>query len=163
MSNLWYIWLILGAIFILAEMFSTGFVLLWFGVGAIIAGLLALTGLVGLPFQIVVFLTVSILLAVASRTIFENIFKFDSPGGGLKSGIDSLPGRIGVVVTSSNGPRGEGEVRVFGSIWRAFPSEGEDALTEGQQVQIDRVDGVAVYVRHVDQLPSWRAANQLNE
>ena len=163
MSNFWYVWLILGAIFILAEMFTTGFVLLWFGVGAIIAGLLALTGLISLPFQIVVFLTASILLAVASRTIFENIFKFDSPGGGLKSGVDSLPGRIGVVVTSSNGPRGEGEVRVFGSIWRAFPSEGEDVLTEGQQVQIDRVDGVTVYVRPVDQLPSWRAANQVGE
>ncbi|HKG23164.1 MAG TPA: NfeD family protein [Blastocatellia bacterium] len=163
MSNLWYIWLILGALFILAEMFTTGFVLLWFGVGALVAGIFALTGLVGLPFQIIIFLAVSIILAVASRTIFEDIFKLGSPGSGLKSGIDSLPGRIGVVITSSSGPRREAEVRVFGSIWRAFPAEGEDALSEGQQVQIERVDGVSVYVRHVDQLPSWRAANQLTE
>ncbi|HYP26061.1 MAG TPA: NfeD family protein [Blastocatellia bacterium] len=163
MSNLWYIWLILGALFILAEMFTTGFVLMWFGVGALVAGLLALSGLVGLPFQIVVFLVVSIALAVASRTIFERFFPLGSSGSELKTGIDSLPGRIGVVVTSSAGPRKEGEVRVFGSIWRAFPAEGEDALSEGEQVRIDRVDGVSVYVRHVDQLPSWRAEKQLTE
>jgi membrane protein implicated in regulation of membrane protease activity len=163
MEDMWYIWLILGALFIVAEMFTSGFVLFWFGIGALVAALLALTGMVGLPLQVIVFLAVSVALTIASRTIFENIFLRSSPGRALKMGIDSLPGRIGVVVSSSEGPTREGAVRVFGSTWRAFPAEGEDALSEGEQVQVDRVEGASIYVRRVDGEPSWRAARRLTE
>jgi membrane protein implicated in regulation of membrane protease activity len=53
---------------------------MWFGVGAIVAALLALTGIVGLPLQIVIFFAVSIALTIASRTIFERFFIASSPG-----------------------------------------------------------------------------------
>ena len=154
---IWYIWLILAAIFIVAEMFTTGFVLLWFGIGALVAALLALTGLVGLPLQILAFLVVSVALTIASRTIFERFLLKGSPGRELKTGVDTLPGRIGVVVEPSKGAMKEAAVRVFASTWRAFPSEGEDPLKEGEQVEIERVDGATVYVRRVDSEPSWRA------
>jgi membrane protein implicated in regulation of membrane protease activity len=163
MSDYWYIWLILGAIFIVAEIFTPGFVLLWFGVGAIVAALLALTGLVGLPLQVIIFLAVSIALTIASRTIFERVFMRGSPGRDLKSGIDSLPGRLALVVSASEGAMGEGAVRVFGSTWRAFPVEGEEPLREGEQVRIERVDGTSVYVSRVGGLPSWRQAGKLTE
>ena len=154
---IWYIWLILAAIFIVAEMFTTGFVLLWFGIGALVAALLALTGLVGMPLQILAFLVVSVALTIASRTIFERFLLRGSPGRELKTGVDTLPGRIGVVVEPSKGAMQEAAVRVFASTWRAFPCEGEDPLKEGEQVEIERVDGATVYVRRVDSEPSWRA------
>jgi membrane protein implicated in regulation of membrane protease activity len=154
---IWYIWLILAAIFIVAEMFTAGFVLLWFGIGALVAALLALTGIVGLPLQILIFLVVSVALTIASRTIFERFLLKGSPGRELKMGVDTLPGRIGVVVEPSKGAMQEGAVRVFASTWRAFPSEGEEPLKEGEQVEIERVDGATVYVRRVDSEPSWRA------
>lgn len=155
MSNLWYIWLILGVLFIVAEIFTSGFVLLWFGIGALVAGLLSLLGL-GLPLQVVAFLAVSIALTVASRTIFERFLMRGSPGRELKTGMELLPGQMGVVVTSSEGALREGAVRVFGSTWRAFPAEQEGLLQEGERVQIDRVEGSTVYVRKVDDEPSWR-------
>src|SRR5258705_8450690 len=98
MSDIWYVWLILGVLFIVAEIFTTGFVLLWFGLGALAAALLAFTGIVGLPLQILVFLVVSIALTVASRTIFERFLMRGSPGRDLKMGMDTMPGQIGVVV-----------------------------------------------------------------
>lgn len=156
MSDLWYIWLILGAIFVVAEIFTSGFVLLWFGVGALVAALLAFTGLVGLPLQVMVFLAVSVALTIASRTIFDRILMRGSPGREIKTGVDSLPGQKGLVVISSAGATCEAAVRVFGSTWRAFPAEGEEPLTEGEQVLIDRVEGASVYVRRVDHEPSWR-------
>jgi len=160
MSSLWIIWLTLGAIFIAAELFTSGFVLLWFGVGAIVAALLALTGIVGLPLQIIIFFAVSIALTIASRTIFERFFIASSPERELKTGIDSLPGRVGVVVEPSAGESGEGAVKVFGSVWRAFPAEGEDLLRAGEQVQVERVDGVSVFVRRAGRGPSWRDAGR---
>jgi membrane protein implicated in regulation of membrane protease activity len=162
MSNIWYLWLILGTLFIVAEIFTTGFVLLWFGIGALIAALLALAGL-GLPFQILAFLLVSIALTVASRTIFERFLMRGSPGRELKTGVDTLPGRIGVVVESSSGALQEGAVRVFASTWRAFPAQGEEPLREGEQVEIERVEGASVYVRRVDKEPSWRQQQTLRE
>jgi len=163
MTGLWYIWLILGALFIVAEVFTTGFVLLWFGIGALVAALLAATGLIGLPLQIIVFLAVSIALTIASRTIFERVFLHRSPGRELKTGMETLPGRIGVVVSSSQGAMSEGAVRVFGSTWRAFPNEGEEPLIEGEKVMIDRVEGASVYVRKLDREPSWRQTGQLKQ
>lgn len=137
---------------------------MWFGVGALIAGLLALTGLIGMPLQIAVFLIVSILLTIASRTIFERFFLRDSPGRALKTGIEALPGRIGVVVEQSTGATGEAAVRVFGSTWRAFLADNEDeALKEGDKVIIERVEGASVYVRHADSEPSWRSQKKLTK
>jgi len=157
MSDIWYIWLILGVVFIVAEIFTTGFVLLWFGIGALVAALLALTGVVGLPLQILSFLVVSIALTVASRTIFERFLLRGSPGRELKTGMDKMPGQMGVVVEPSKGATNEGAVRVFASTWRAFPSKGEGPLQEGEQVEIERVEGATVYVRRVESEPSWRA------
>jgi membrane protein implicated in regulation of membrane protease activity len=163
MDKIWYIWFILAALFVVAEIFTSGFVLLWFGVGALVAGILALTGIVGVPLQIVIFLAVSILLTIASRTIFERFFLRHSPGRELKTGMDALPGQIGVVVETSNSPTGEAAVRVFGSTWRAFPADQEEPLNEGEKVIIERVEGASVYVRHADTEPSWRAQKKLSE
>jgi membrane protein implicated in regulation of membrane protease activity len=163
MSDIWYIWLILGVLFIIAEMFTSGFVLLWFGIGALVAALLAFTGLVGVPLQILVFLAVSIALTIASRTIFERFLMRGSPGRELKMGLDTLPGRMGVVVEPSKGVMQEGAVRVFAATWRAFPAEGEEPLREGEQVLIERVEGASVYVRRVESEPSWRPLRRLSQ
>jgi membrane protein implicated in regulation of membrane protease activity len=94
MSDLtWILWVVLGVILIVAEIFTPGFVLLWFGIGAIIAALAALVGL-GYPLQFLLFFIVSIALTAASRTIFTRyLVRGNEEGGGYKSGADSLPGR----------------------------------------------------------------------
>jgi membrane protein implicated in regulation of membrane protease activity len=163
MDKIWYIWFLLAALFVVAEIFTSGFVLLWFGVGAFVTGLLALTGIVGGPLQIVIFLAISILLTIASRTIFERFFLRSSPGRELKTGAEALPGQIGVVVETSSGPTGEGAVRVFGSTWRAFPADYEESLNKGEKVIIERVEGASIYVRRADAEPSWRPQKKLSE
>ena len=163
MSDIWYLWLILGVLFIVAEMFTSGFVLLWFGIGALLAALLAFTGIVGLPLQILAFLLVSVGLTVASRTILERFLMRGSPGRELKTGMETLPGKMGVVVESSKGALQEGAVRVFASTWRAFPVDGEEPLREGEQVQIERVEGATVYVSRVEGEPSWRQRHRVSQ
>ena len=48
--KLWWIWIIIAAFFAISEVFTAGFFILWFGVGALVAGLLALLG-VGIIWQ----------------------------------------------------------------------------------------------------------------
>jgi membrane protein implicated in regulation of membrane protease activity len=80
----------------------------------------------------------------------------------LKSGVDSLPGQIGTVVSASKGALKSGEVKVYGSIWTAYPAEGEESLAEGERVEVVRVQGASVFVRRIDDsLPDWRKPNEL--
>jgi membrane protein implicated in regulation of membrane protease activity len=156
-SYIWIVWLLLGAMLIIAEIFTTGFVLLWFGIGALAAGLAGLAGVTSIPLQFLIFAIVSIGLTAASRTIFVNYFSREKTGGDLKTGADALPGKVGTVVTSSRGALHEGAVKVFGSTWTAYPAEGEEPLEAGDRVAIERVQGASIYVRRVGQTPDWRA------
>src|SRR6478736_3076364 len=155
-SYLWIFWAILGAVLVVAEIFTTGFVLLWFGIGALAAGLAGLLGVHSIILQFLIFAVVSIGLTVASRTIFVNYFSREKSGGDLKSGVDSLPGKVGTVVSSSRGALNEGAVKVFGSTWTAYPAPGEQPLEAGERVCVGSVEGASIYVRRTEVDTDWR-------
>ena len=102
----WIFWLVLGVALIIAEVFTLGFVLFWFGIGAVAAALVGLLG-GGLLLQFLVFAIVSIALTAMSRTIFAKYLSHRDEDA-LKMGIDSLPGQVGAVTTSSKGALKEG-------------------------------------------------------
>ena len=152
----WILWTILGVVLVIAEVFTPGFVLLWFGVGALAAALAAFLG-VGLAAQFILFIVISAALTALSRTIFVNYFTRGGEHDGLKSGAAGLPGQVGTVVTSSRGALDEGAVKVFGSVWTAYPAEGEPPLEAGDRVVVERLQGASIYVRRMDSVPDWRA------
>jgi membrane protein implicated in regulation of membrane protease activity len=156
-SIIWILWVVLGVVLIIAEVFTPGFVLLWFGIGALAAALASMLG-AGLAFQFLIFIALSTLLTALSRTIFVNYFtRGEGEHDGLKSGAAGMPGQIGTVVTSSRGALDEGAVKVFGSVWTAYPAEGEPPLEAGDRVVVERLQGASIYVRRADSLPDWRA------
>ena len=152
----WVLWCILGAILIVAEVFTSGFVLLWFGIGALAAAFAAFIGIDSLVIQFVIFAGVSTALTAASRTIFINYFSREGTGDSLRSGVDALPGKVGTVVSSSKGALQEGAVKVFGSTWTAYPAPGEQPLEAGERVCVESVEGASIYVRRVGDEPDWR-------
>jgi membrane protein implicated in regulation of membrane protease activity len=152
----WILWTVLGLVLIIAEVFTPGFVLLWFGVGALAAALMSLLGL-GLGFQFFVFIALSAALTALSRTIFVNYFTRANEAGGLRTGAEALPGQVGTVVAPSSGALNEGAVKVFGSVWTAYPAEGETPLRAGERVVVERLQGASIYVRRVGSVPEWRA------
>lgn len=157
MENIaWILWTVLGVILIIAEIFTPGFVLLWFGIGALAAALAGLVGVSSLTIQFLIFVIVSIALTAASRTIFVNYFSREKTGSDLKTGVDALPGKIGTVVSSSRGALSEGAVKVYGSTWTAYPAEGEGPLEAGDRVTVERVQGASIYVRRLEREPDWR-------
>jgi membrane protein implicated in regulation of membrane protease activity len=156
-SLTWIIWTVLGVILIVAEVFTPGFVLLWFGIGALAAALAGLLGIASLPLQFLIFALVSVSLTAASRTIFVNYFSREREGNNLKMGVDALPGKVGTVVSSSKGALHEGAVKVYGSTWTAYPAEGEEPLEAGERVTVERIQGASIYVRRIGHEPDWRA------
>jgi membrane protein implicated in regulation of membrane protease activity len=155
-NYLWIVWTILGAVLIIAEIFTTGFVLLWFGIGALAAAFAGLLGIHSITAQFLIFAIVSIALTAASRTIFVQYFSRETTGGDLKSGVEGLPGKVGTVVSSSRGALHEGAVKVYGSTWTAYPVDGEDPLEAGDRVEVARVQGASIYVRRIEPGRDWR-------
>ena len=151
----WIFWLVLGVGLIIAEVFTLGFVLLWFGVGAVAAAFVGFLG-GGFLLQFLVFAIVSIALTAMSRTIFAKYLSHRDEDA-VKMGMDSMPGQIGMVTVASKGALKEGAVKVYGSTWTAFPIDGETELTEGEKVEVVSVKGSSIYVRPVVvELPEWR-------
>ena len=154
----WILWGILGVGFIIAEIFTLGFVLLWFGIGGLVAAFVAFLGF-GVAWQFLAFAIVSITLTALSRKIFADFYSH-SDNELVKTGIDSLPGQIGTVTGTSQGALQSGEVKVFGSTWTAFPEVGEMPLLKGEKVEVVRIKGSSIYVRRVGELPEWREENK---
>jgi membrane protein implicated in regulation of membrane protease activity len=152
---LWIGWIILGVALIIAEIFTLGFVLFWFGLGALGAALAAMMGF-GLPIQFGVFAVISVGLTVMSRTIFAKYLTHRDEDT-VKMGVDSLPGQVGTVTNASSGALNAGAVRVYGSIWTAFPADDDIKLVEGEKVEVVSVKGSSIYVKPVSkELPEWR-------
>ena len=152
------LWIVLGVVLIIAEIFTFGFVLFWFGVGALAAALASFLGVSSFGWQFLIFATISIVCTVMSRMIFAKSFRHDEENS-VKTGADSMPGQIGTVTIASKGALHEGAVKVFGSTWTAFPEEGEMPLLEGEKVKVVRIKGSSIYVSKAGddrELPEWR-------
>ena len=155
MSDLvWIVWAVLGVVFVIAEIFTTGFVLLWFGVGALLAAFVGAAG-GGYGLQFMTFFASSVLLTILSRTIFESYFASKTKPA-LKTGADALPGKIGVVTAASQGALDEAAVKVFGSTWTAYPTHGEPPLRIGEQVVVESIIGSSIRVRRAGMMPGYR-------
>ncbi len=152
----WILWIILGVGLIIAEVFTLGFVLFWFGIGALAAAFVGFLGL-GFLWQFLVFALVSSVLTAMSRTIFAKYFSHGDENA-VKMGMDALPGQIGMVISDSKGALNEAAVKVYGSTWTAFPID-DETLTEGEKVEVVRVQGSSIYVRKINavrEIPEWR-------
>lgn len=140
-TNFWWIWIVLAVLFAISEIFTAGFFILWFGIGAAVAGILALLG-VGIVWQWVAFVVVSGLLVAVTRTFAERFTKKQPPG----IGADRFIGKIGVVLEDINNIENTGRVRIDKDEWRA-DSENEEIIGKGTKVIVTSLDGTHLVVK----------------
>ncbi len=139
----WWVWMILAALFVIAEIFTAGFFLLWFGVGAAVAGVLDILGL-GAGWQWASFLIISIVLFAISRKFADKLTKEQPPG----IGADRFIGKQGIVLEIIDSAKNTGRVRIDTDEWRAL-GEGEEIIPEGTKVEVIRVEGTRLVVNPI--------------
>lgn len=138
-------WLAALVVFLLTEAASVALVSIWFAVGALVSIVTALLGgSVGL--QVTVFLLVSIALLASMRPLVRKYFTPRLH----KTNVDSVIGAEGIVTTPVNNIAALGQVTIAGMEWSARSTTGEH-LPEGALVQVDRVEGVKVFVSLVSE------------
>ena len=139
--KIWYIWMIIAALFVVGEIFTAGFFLLWFGVGAAVAGVLALLGL-GFAWQMGAFVLVSGILFVISRKFADKFTKSQPPG----IGADRVIGKVGKVLVDIDNVNNTGRVQLKKEEWRADSDTGE-VIPVGNQVEVIRLEGTHLVVK----------------
>lgn len=138
----WY-WLILAAVLFTLEMFAPGAVLMWFGFGAALTGVvLWLFPDLALAWQLLMFGATSLLSLYAWR---KSRF-FRNPPSSEPELNNRLLSQIGKrYVLSEPIVRGSGSMRIGDSQWRV---RGED-LPAGTRVEVVGVEGIILLVEAV--------------
>ncbi|MFP2931724.1 NfeD family protein [Pyxidicoccus sp. 3LG] len=137
----WQLWIVAALVCGALEIKLSGFVVLWFAVGALASSLAAAVGL-GVNFQLFLFTLVSAALFGASRTLFKNVFM--RTASHLKTGVEAMLGQEAVVVEALSDPHG-GTVRINGELWTARSLSG--GVPEGERVTVEQVEGLKLWVR----------------
>lgn len=143
--DVWFwVWAGLAAILIVAEMFTAGFFLLPFGIGAAGAAGLNLARF-GIGWQWAGFLAISAVLLFSLRRFADRV-THEPPE---RMGADRLIGKNGTVIEAVEPGDGGGRVRIEREEWRA-DALGEATLPVGARVTVERIVGTHLVVRPVD-------------
>lgn len=137
----WILWMILAAIFVIGEIFTAGFFIMWFGIAAAAAGLGALLGL-SMEWQLAIFVLVSLFLVLISRTFANKITKTQPAG----IGADRFIGKKAIVLQEINNDKGTGRVRMDREEWRA-ESESGDIIPVDSHVETVQIEGTHLIVK----------------
>lgn len=152
--DLWFwVWLAAAVALVIAEIFTAGFFMLPFGIGAALASLLAFLG-VGLAWQWATFLVVSAALLLPMRRFAEKM-THEPP---QKVAGNRLIGRDGLVIDDIEGGQGAGRVRVDREEWVADSEDG-NPIAAGQRIRVIQVVGVHLVVAPVT-APGARATEE---
>jgi membrane protein implicated in regulation of membrane protease activity len=134
-------WIVMALIFFAAEIFTAGFVLLCFGIGALAAAALAFFGL-GLTWQLLAFIVVYSPAVLLSRPFAERV---TSTGPQSLAG-DRVLGKRAVVLQAIDPIANTGMVRVDTEEWRA-ESVDHSPIAKDSVVEVVAVEGVRLQVR----------------
>jgi len=133
----------LAALLLIGEIFTAGFFLLWFSIGAAGAGILAMLD-IGPSAQLIVFILTSGILFVFGRRFAERVTVKQPPG----IGADRFVGMVGTVLEEINNETNSGKIRISQDIWRAGSEDGE-IISADTPVKVMRIEGTRAFVRVV--------------
>jgi membrane protein implicated in regulation of membrane protease activity len=137
--EIWQVFLGIGILLSVAEIFVFGFFLLPAGLAFAAAGIFSLF-VPSLPLQLV-FLGVAL---IATYFAFHKLRRSNSPG--LRSNVDKLIGAEGIAEEEISHARNTGYVKVYGDSWKAIVPAGV-VIAAGSRVRITGVDGNKVHVQ----------------
>jgi membrane protein implicated in regulation of membrane protease activity len=139
----WQLWLVGAVILLVAEMFiPSGFFLTCIAIGALAAMVVSFLP-VGTTVQILALAAATLLSAVAVRPFL--LARLTLRGGGLRTNVDALIGKSGIVTERIDPVTGKGRVMVGGEDWRGAALNNM-VLEPGTKIMVIQVDGTTLQV-----------------
>lgn len=131
-----FIWLIIGLVFLICEIFIPGLIIAFFGVGALITAATTFFKLTpGIPAQLLVFSLSSVFLLIIVRRFVKKIFAGKTFENGEVTSFNLQIGKVVPVIELIEPGAIGGKVRYQGVQWQARSQEkiipGESAVIVG--------------------------------
>lgn len=139
-----YFWLAVGLVLMIAEVVTPGFILFFFGLSAVLVGLLSFIPAIAVSgtLQLLLFAVLSVATLMLLRRQMKALFTGRSRNGQPEID-DALVGRHAVVTERIAAPR-DGKVEVNGVLWSATAGE---AIEAGAPVEVVGREGLTLRVR----------------
>ena len=139
---MWVFWLIAAGVFFIIEMATIGFLVFWFGIGALLA--MATSFITdSILIQALVFIITSTLLLIFTKPLVDKFIKIPKE---VKTNAYSIIGKKGIVISKINNIEGVGQIKIDGEVWSAKSATDED-IPENTEVEIVEIDGVKAVVK----------------
>lgn len=138
-SHLQWVWIIVGIVMILMEFVTPGFVICFFGAGAVLTGFFAgIFPAMPLIWQIIIFVVSGIVFTLTGRKLFRG----NISGKTNDIDADDFAGQ-NAVVSADITPGTPGKVEFRGSFWNAVADE---SLPAGTPVKIVKRENLTLTV-----------------
>ena len=139
---MWHIWLIIAGVFFVIEAFTVGFLVFWFGIGALLAMVVSIFTN-NIIIQSAVFIVSSTVLLFFTRPFVNKFSKNDK----VQTNAYSIIGKKGIVTKTIDPISGKGQIKVGTEVWSA-KSSNDSKIEEGLEVEIVEIDGVKAVVKY---------------
>ena len=141
--EIWHIWVIVALVFVIVEMFTTGFAVMCISFGCLFgAGASALDW--DIKWQLLVF---AVGTALAFLTVRPLVYKFFyKKGQEVKTNVDALVGRRAIVTERIEGELHAGRVKIDGDDWKAVSTDTEP-IEVGATVEVTAINSVILTVK----------------
>ena len=139
-----YIWLVIAVVLFIMEALTVQLVSIWLGVAALVTILPAALG-ASLKIQLITFTLSSVFLLILTKPFCRKIINKKKI---YHTNADQVIGKNAVVIEEINNLKSAGRIMVDGLYWTAR-SEFGDVIFEGEEVKINKIEGVKVIVERI--------------
>lgn len=141
------IWFLVGLVLIISEFVMPGLIIIFFGVGACVVGIICVfsESVAGnINTQLLLFCGSSVVLLLCLRKSLKAVFM--GFAGNKQNLRENMDGHVGqkVVVKKAISPGRKGKVELHGTDWDA---EADEAIGEGDMVEVVARDNLTLKVR----------------
>ncbi|MBO7470022.1 MAG: NfeD family protein [Bacteroidales bacterium] len=142
--TIWQIWLLVAAVFVVIEIFTSGFAVACFSVGCVFGAILAACDL-SLTWQVVAFAIGTFLSFILIRPVVMRYLDKKTNDNHIKTNMDNIIGKTAVVTERIEG-NGYGRVKIDGDDWKAQTADGA-AAEVGEKVRIESFESIILTVK----------------
>lgn len=140
---MWKLWLIIAGLFFIGEIATVGFLIFWFGIGALIAMIVSLFT-TNIVIQTTVFLVSSTILIFATKPFVKKFADVKK----TNTNVYSIIGKKALVIKTIDPIHSIGQIKLNGEVWTA-ESENNEIIEEGLEVEVKEIKGVKAIVKPV--------------
>lgn len=140
---MWQVWLIIAGLFFVGEIATVGFLIFWFGIGALIAMIVSFFTS-NIIIQTTIFVISSTILIFATKPFVKKFADVKK----TNTNVYSIIRKKALVIKTIDPIHSVGQIKINGEVWTA-KSENNQVIDEGSEVEILEIKGVKAIVKPI--------------